>query len=252
MTTDLATTDLATTELATTDLVTPDLATTDSATTDLATTDLVTPEWATDWATNWAMTDLAVQYEESAAPWDGPVSWLLPPPATTRRTDAEPAAAEPATTGPRTAAGERAFRRRRARLTAFRRPPSGLLPSTSRTSATVSAGSDHLAHLVGYRMGRLARLTTTVLTVAAAAILIRSLLAPSPETTVVPVRVVAGDTLWSIAAMAQPAAETGLVVRQIEEMNGLDSDVLAVGTLLQVRFAPEVSDKLSGGVSSGP
>lgn len=83
-------------------------------------------------------------------------------------------------------------------------------------------------------MGRWARLTATLSLVAAAVVLGAVLAASGGTTAVSYVTVQTGDTLWSLARQADPAADPRLVVGQIRRLNGLEGDVVAAGAVLQV------------------
>jgi nucleoid-associated protein YgaU len=85
----------------------------------------------------------------------------------------------------------------------------------------------------GYRFGRWARLSLTLTTLAAAVLLVASLL-PASSTGVQSVTVRPGDTLWSIASAAAGDADPRGVVEQIRALNGLSDGPLAEGMLLRV------------------
>ncbi|SDP12731.1 LysM domain-containing protein [Nakamurella panacisegetis] len=143
----------------------------------------------------------------------------------------------PAGPAPRTAAGQRAVSRRRARTVGVRRPPSGLLPSSHRTSAVVTADRGDQVVEREFAMGRWARLTTTVSLAAAAVIVAVAMLSSAQAAAVVDVTVHPGDTLWSIAQQADPDADPSSVIDQIRRLNGLDGDVVAAGAVLKVPTA---------------
>lgn len=137
-------------------------------------------------------------------------------------------------TQPKTAAGARAMQRRRARVAADRRPPSGMLPSGARTSAVVCADrADQVADR-SFRMGRWSRLVCTVSLVGAAVLFGASLLSSVHPDVEGRVTVGPGDSLWSIARHAQPGADARSVVDQIRRLNRLTSDSIPVGLVLQV------------------
>ncbi|MET3807000.1 hypothetical protein ABIB25_004020 [Nakamurella sp. UYEF19] len=138
---------------------------------------------------------------------------------------------------PRTAAGERAAQRRRARVSADRRPPSGMLPSTNRTAAVVSADRGDQVAYRPFRMGRWARLMSTVSVAAAALALGVALLSGSGRQVMGEVTVAPGDSLWSIAQQSDPGADPRAVVDQIRQLNGLSGDAISVGAVLQVPTA---------------
>ena len=75
----------------------------------------------------------------------------------------------------------------------------------------------------GYQLGRWARLSLTLTTLATAVLLVVSLL-PTSSTGVQSVTVQPGDTLWSIASAAAGAADLRDVVEQIRVLNGLGGD----------------------------
>ena len=136
--------------------------------------------------------------------------------------------------GPRTAAGARAMRRRRARLAADRRPPSGVLPSSPARSAVVTADYGDEVDVRIQPVGRWVRLACT-LCFAATAVLVAVVLLSSGSTQVVgPVVVQPGDSLWSVAGRADPGADRREVVDRIKELNGLTSDTVVAGVVLQV------------------
>jgi hypothetical protein len=87
---------------------------------------------------------------------------------------------------------------------------------------------------ISYRMGRWARLAVTTTVLVAVALFAVSLLSgPSPRR-MVDVTVGPGDTLWSIATAQAPDRDPRAVIAEIEELNGLDGDVLHVGVVLRV------------------
>ncbi len=130
------------------------------------------------------------------------------------------------------------MRRRRARTVARRRPPSGLLASSGRSGAVVSAG------LVAPRterripVGRWVRLATTVCVVATVVVVGVALWpvgsgGPGAEATI-RVTVSQGDTLWSIAREAEPDRDPRAVIDDIRALNALAGDTIAVGEVLVV------------------
>ena len=126
------------------------------------------------------------------------------------------------------------MRRRRARLAAGRRPPSGMLPSSLRRSAVVTADRADDAGDRIHPVGRWVRLSCT-LTFAATAVLVAVVLLSSGTTQVVgPVVVQPGDTLWSVAERSDPAADPRAVVDRIRELNGLHGDAVVAGAVLEV------------------
>lgn len=143
----------------------------------------------------------------------------------------------PAPVAPRTAAGRRAAQRRRARTVGTRRPPAGVLPSSNRTSAVVTADRGDQVVERDFAMGRWARLVTTVSLAAAAVVVAVVMLSPGGSTTVRDVTVQTGDTLWSIAQQSDPGADPRSVVDQIRQLNGLGGDLVAVGVVLHVPTA---------------
>ena len=150
-----------------------------------------------------------------------------------RVADASPAAAA----APRTEAGRRAAQRRRARVAADRRPPSGVLPSSTRTAAVVTADHGDEVDRREFRVGRWTRLVSTLSVLAAGAILGVVLLSSGGSEVIGQVTVTPGDTLWSIAQQADPGADTRAVVDRIKDLNGLGSDAIAAGAVLQVPTA---------------
>ena len=135
---------------------------------------------------------------------------------------------------PRTAAGRRAAQRRRARTAGVRRPPAGVLPSSTRTAAVVTADRGDQVAEREFSMGRWARLATTVSLAAATVILAVVMLSSGGSATIADVTVQSGDTLWSIAQQADPGADPRSVIEQIRQLNGLDGDVVAAGAVLRV------------------
>lgn len=134
----------------------------------------------------------------------------------------------------RTAAGARAMRRRRARLAADRRPPSGMVPSSVRRSAVVAADHGDEVDDRVYLVSRWVRLACT-LCFTATAVLVAVVLLSSGSTQVVgSVVVQPGDTLWSVAQRAEPGADPRTVVDRIKELNGLRGDAIVAGAVLQV------------------
>lgn len=135
---------------------------------------------------------------------------------------------------PRTAAGAKAMRRRRTRMAADRRPPSGVLPSGLGRSAVVTADrGEEVADRV-QPIGRWIRLACTLCFTATAVLVAVVLLSAGGARVVGPVVVQPGDTLWSVAQRADPGADPRAVVDSIRELNGLQSDSVGVGVVLQV------------------
>jgi LysM repeat protein len=136
--------------------------------------------------------------------------------------------------------------RRWARMPSVRRPSPGIVPLGSAGSGWVGEcddSSDHAAdHAAGlldhgptnYRMGRWARLAVTTTVLVAAALLTVSLLSGPAPRRMVDVTVGPGDTLWSIATAQSPDRDPRAVISEIEQLNGLDGDVLHVGVVLRV------------------
>jgi LysM repeat protein len=149
-----------------------------------------------------------------------------------RASDVAVAAGAAAT--PRTAAGERALHRRRARLSADRRPPSGVLPSTGRTAAVVRADRGDAVRDVQFAMGRVTRLLCTVVLISATVLIGAALVRPTGTEVVREVTVEQGDTLWSIAQRVAPDADPRVEAEQIRRLNDLDADPLTVGIVLKV------------------
>ncbi len=137
-----------------------------------------------------------------------------------------------------TEAGRRAAQRRRARISAYDRPPSGMLPSSNRTAAVVTADRGDQVDHREFRPGRWARLVSTVSVLVAAVIVGVVLLSSGGGSEVIGrVTVVPGDTLWSIAQQADPGADARAVVDRIRELNRLGSDAIAAGAVLKVPTA---------------
>jgi LysM repeat protein len=83
-------------------------------------------------------------------------------------------------------------------------------------------------------MGRWARLAVTATVLVAIVLVTASLLsAPAPRR-MVDVTVGPGDSLWSIATSRAPDRDPRAVIDEIEQLNGLSSDVLRVGVVLRV------------------
>jgi hypothetical protein len=140
---------------------------------------------------------------------------------------------------PRTAAGAKAAQRRRARIAGVRRPPSGVLPSSHRTSAVVTADrGDQVADRV-FGLGRWGRLVTTVSLVATSVIVGVALLSTGATQRITDVTVGPGDSLWSIARHAEPGADPRSVVEQIKQLNSLDGDAVMIGAVLKVPTVDE-------------
>lgn len=134
----------------------------------------------------------------------------------------------------RTAAGARAMRRRRTRLAADRRPPSGVLPSGPGRAAVVTADrGDDVADRV-QPVGRWVRLACTLCFTATAVLVAVVLLSAGSTRVVGPVVVQPGDTLWSVAQRVDPGADPRAVIDRIKELNGLQGDTVVVGVVLQV------------------
>ena len=83
-------------------------------------------------------------------------------------------------------------------------------------------------------MGRWARLAVTTTVLVAAALLTVSLLSGPAPRRMVDVTVGPGDTLWSIATARARDRDPRAVISEIEQLNGLDGDVLHVGVVLRV------------------
>jgi LysM repeat protein len=83
-------------------------------------------------------------------------------------------------------------------------------------------------------MGRWARLAVTTTVLVAAALLTVSLLSGPAPRRMVDVTVGPGDTLWSIATAQAPDRDPRAVISEIEQLNGLDDDVLHLGVVLRV------------------
>ena len=136
--------------------------------------------------------------------------------------------------------------RRWSRTPSVRRPSPGIVPLGSAVSgavgecdessdpATVHAGGRIDDGPASYRMGRWARLAVTITVLVAAALLSVSLLSGPAPRHMVDVIVGPGDTLWSIATANAPDRDPRGVISEIEQLNGLDGDVLHVGVVLRV------------------
>ena len=121
--------------------------------------------------------------------------------------------------------------RRRPRAVSRTRPPIALPPSVpGRVLPAECPASDDGA---GYRLGRWARLSLTLTTLATAVLLVVSLL-PASSTGVQSVTVQPGDTLWSIASAAAGDSDPRGVVEQIRALNGLTGGPLVEGMQLRV------------------
>ena len=149
-----------------------------------------------------------------------------------------PASTDPATAtlsaAPRTAAGQRALKRRRARISADRRPPSGTVPSGHFTAAVVSADHGHELDYRDFRIGRWARLICTVSLLTTVVVLGVVLLSSGSPEVIGVVTVAPGDTLWSIAQHAEPDADVRAVVNRIRDLNALGGDSIQAGVTLRV------------------
>ena len=136
--------------------------------------------------------------------------------------------------------------RRWSRTPSVRRPSPGIVPLGSAVAGGVGEcddSSDHAADRAddgptSYRMGRWARLAVTATVLVAAALLTVSLLSGPTPRRMVDVTVGPGDTLWSIATAQAPDRDPRAVISEIEEVNGLDGDVLHVGVVLRVPAEP--------------
>lgn len=132
--------------------------------------------------------------------------------------------------------------RRWSRSPSVRRPSPGIVPLGSAVPGGVGQcddSSDHAAdgaadHPTGYRMGRWARLAVTTTVLVVAALLTVSLLSGPAPRRMVDVTVGPGDTLWSIATAQAPDRDPRAVISEIEQLNGLDGDMLHVGVVLRV------------------
>ena len=165
-----------------------------------------------------------------------PVTPPMTPPTGGNRSDV--VGADPTSSGvqvaPRTAAGQRALKRRRARISADRRPPSGMIPSGHFTAAVVSADHGHEVDYREFRLGRWARLVCTVSLLTAVVVVGVVLLSPGRPEVIGVVTVVPGDTLWSIARHAEPEADVRAVVDRIKDLNALTGDSITAGVALRV------------------
>lgn len=148
--------------------------------------------------------------------------------------DTGPAALTASPAQPKTAAGARAMQRRRARVAADRRPPSGLVPSGGRTAAVVCADRAAQVADCSFPMGRWSRLVCTVSLVATAVLVGVTLVSSDHPGMFGQVTVGTGDSLWSIARKAEPGADPRPVIDQIRQLNHLTSDAIPVGLVLMV------------------
>lgn len=121
--------------------------------------------------------------------------------------------------------------RRRPRTVSRTRPP--IAPLAVAPARVLPADCPVSDDGPGYRLGRWARLSLTLTTVAAAVLLVMSLL-PASSTGVRSVTVQQGDTLWSIATDAAGEGDPRGVVDQIRALNGLGDGPLVEGMQLQV------------------
>ena len=136
--------------------------------------------------------------------------------------------------------------RRWSRTPSVRRPSPGIVPLGSAVSGAVGECDESSDQAVdhaggraadgpsGYRMGRWARLAVTTTVLVAAALLTVSLLSGPAPRHMVDVIVGPGDTLWSIATANAPDRDPRAVISEIEQLNGLEGDVLHVGVVLRV------------------
>jgi LysM repeat protein len=125
--------------------------------------------------------------------------------------------------------------RRRDRRRNTRRPPAGLVPVTY---ALVASAGGVAAGVVGsgqpYRMSQRARLAVTLTVVVAGVVMGLGSVLNTASGMTVRVTVSAGDSLWSIAEKMAPDADTGSIVDQISELNGLHDSVVRPGEVLEV------------------
>jgi len=154
--------------------------------------------------------------------------------------DAEPVRPIAPAGMPRTAAGQWAVARRRARGPADRRPPSGLLPSGVGRVAVVTADRGDRWQERSFSLGRWPRLLCTLTMLAAAVLVVLPALSAlsgasaSGVPALTEMTVGAGDSLWSIAQQADPGADPRTEVQRIRTLNGLRSDVVSEGVVLKV------------------
>ena len=129
------------------------------------------------------------------------------------------------------------FGRRRPRPRHTRRPPSGLIPAipvpVGPTECDPAASARRLAALP-YRMSQRARLAVTLVMATTVAIVAVSALSGGDVTATTTVTVGTGDSLWEIAERTVPGGNTGDVVAQISDLNGLTSSVILPGQVLLV------------------
>ena len=133
----------------------------------------------------------------------------------------------------RTAAGEWATARRRARISAARRPPSSMLPSVDRTGVAPCADRGADLRRDQFRMGPLACLACAVsLSIAAVLASISVLSAAAGPPTEVTVG--SGDTLWAIAQRSAPDVDPRAELEQIKLLNALHGDSITPGMVLEM------------------
>jgi len=128
-------------------------------------------------------------------------------------------------------------RRRWARTPSIRRPSPGTVPLVPLVPLDVGACAQQNP-ADGYRMGRWARLAITATVLVAVVVVTVSLLAVPASRVLVDVTVGPGDTLWSIATSAAPNRDPREVIGEIEQLNGLERDVLPIGVVLRVPSSP--------------
>ncbi len=127
-------------------------------------------------------------------------------------------------------------------MPSIRRPSAGIVPLGAAVPAAVGVCEESFEHADeraldqpnGYRMGRWARLAVTTTVLLAAALLAASLLSRSAPARMVDVTVGPGDTLWSIATAQAPDRDPRAVISEIQQLNGLDGDVINLGMVLRV------------------
>jgi LysM repeat protein len=136
-----------------------------------------------------------------------------------------------------TPAGQRA-RQRRARRDG-RRPMVGTVFVAPRTGGVRTAGSGRVTAPKRVPASRWVSVITLAVFLFVGAVVVRTVVAAATESTTI-VTVNPGDTLWSIANKEMPGVEVRDAVQQIEKLNGLPSDAIAVGDHLTI---PQVAQR---------
>lgn len=119
-------------------------------------------------------------------------------------------------------------------MSADRRPPSGVLPSTNRTAVPVRADRALDVRAPQLALGRWGRAVCVVALVAAGVLVGVAMLRSTGATVVTEVTVQPGDTLWSIAQRVAPDLDPRSESEQIRQLNDLDGDAITPGIVLEV------------------